>query len=62
MEEEVIIPEEPVNYNMRYILNNDGFIYHASFGAEISCNLGTCTEYTGEIPEGYSGIITSSSI
>lgn len=41
---------------MRYILNNSGYIYDVSFGADISCDLGTCTEYTGEIPSGYSTI------
>lgn len=41
---------------MRYILNEDGYIYDISFGAEISCNLGECTEYTGQIPEGYETI------
>ena len=42
---------------MRYILNNSGYIYDVSFGAEISCDLGTCAEYTGEIPNGYSSIV-----
>lgn len=41
---------------MRYILNNDGYIFDVSFGAEISCSLGDCTEYTGAIPEGYSSL------
>lgn len=41
---------------MRYILNSSGYIYDVSFGAEISCNLGDCIEYTGEIPYGYSTI------
>lgn len=55
MEEEIIIPEEETfNYNsMRYILNSDGYVCHVSFGAEISCSLGNCTEYKGDIPEGY---------
>ena len=38
---------------MRYILNNSGYIFHVSFGANISCSLGNCTEYTGEIPADY---------
>ena len=41
---------------MRYILNRSGYIYNVSFGAEISCSLGNCTEYTGKIPNGYSSI------
>ena len=41
---------------MRYILNNEGYIYDVSFGAEIECDLGTCTEYKGEVPEGYETI------
>ena len=41
---------------MRYILNSEGYIADVSFGAEISCSLGNCTEYTGEIPTGYSTI------
>lgn len=54
-EEEIIIPEEEVfNYkSMRYILNGEGYLYQVSFGAEISCSLGNCTEYIGDIPEGY---------
>ena len=32
---------------MRYILDNEGYMYDVSFGAEISCSLGNCTEYTG---------------
>lgn len=38
---------------MRYILDNEGYIYNVSFGAEISCSLGDCTEYTGEVPADY---------
>lgn len=55
MEEEIIeTEEETFNYNsMRYILNGEGYLYEVSFGAEISCNLGDCTEYTGDVPEGY---------
>lgn len=41
---------------MRYILNSDGYVYDVSFGAEISCSLGNCTEYAGEIPAGYSSL------
>lgn len=38
---------------MRYILNNAGYIYNVSFGADIYCDLGNCRQYTGDIPEGY---------
>ena len=38
---------------MRYILDNEGYVYNVSFGAEISCSLGDCTEYTGEVPADY---------
>lgn len=41
---------------MRYILNDEGYIYNVSFGAEIQCDLGTCTEYKGKVPDGYSSI------
>lgn len=41
---------------MRYILNSEGYIYDVSFGSEIECDLGTCTEYTGQIPTGYETI------
>lgn len=41
---------------MRYILNSGGYICNVSFGADISCDLGNCTEYTGEIPADYETI------
>lgn len=58
MEEEIIIPEEEVfNYgSLRYILDKNGYVCHASLGGLIVCDLGECTEYTGEIPNGYSTI------
>ena len=58
MEEEIITPEEEVfNYNkLRYILDKNGYVCHASLGGLIICDLGECTEYTGEIPNGYSTI------
>lgn len=58
MEEEIITPEEEVfDYNkLRYILDKDGYLFHASFGGLIICDLGECTEYIGDIPEGYSTI------
>lgn len=58
MEEEIITPEEEVfDYNkLRYILDKDGYIFHASFGGLVVCDLGECTEYIGDIPEGYSTI------
>lgn len=58
MEEEIITPEEEVfNYNkLRYILDKSGYVCHASLGALIICDLGECTEYNGDIPNGYSSI------
>lgn len=58
MEEEIITTEEEVFdlKKFRYILDSDGYICHGSFGGLIVCNLGECTEYDGEIPNGYSTI------
>ena len=58
MEEEVIIPEEEVfdYHTLRYILDKDGYVCHASLGGLIICDLGECTEYKGDIPEGYDTI------
>ena len=58
MEEEIIIPEEETfDYNkLRYILDKNGYVCHASLGGLIICDLGECTEYTGEIPNDYSTI------
>lgn len=54
LEEEIIETEEVPNYNkLRYILNNEGYVFNTSFGGLIVCELGECTEYTGEIPDGY---------
>lgn len=41
---------------MRYILNNEGYVETISFTNPIVCN-GSCTEYTGTIPEGYSSLL-----
>lgn len=41
---------------LRYILDEDGYICHASIGGLIVCDLGQCTEYKGTIPEGYETI------
>lgn len=57
MEEEIITPEELFDYKkLRYILDKDGYVYHASLGGLIICDLGECTEYTGEVPNGYETI------
>lgn len=58
MEEEIITPEEEVfNYHtLRYILDKEGYVCHASLGGFIVCNLGECTEYKGEVPDGYETI------
>lgn len=41
---------------MRYILNNEGYIYDISFGADIYCDLGECKQYAGEIPSGFDSL------
>ena len=58
IEEEIITPEEEVfNYQkLRYILDKDGYVCHASLGALIICDLGECTEYSGKVPEKYETI------
>lgn len=45
--------EEEINYNdMRYILDETGYIYEVNWG----CETGECTAYTGTIPEGYESL------
>ncbi len=58
MEEEIITPEEEVfdYHKLRYILDKDGYVCHASLGGFIVCSLGECTEYKGEVPNGYETI------
>lgn len=58
MEEEIIIPEEETfDYKkFRYILDDDGYIFHGSFGGYIKCNFGECTEYNGDVPDYYSSL------
>lgn len=58
MDEEIIIPDEQTfDYSkLRYILDKNGYVCHASLGALVVCDLGECTEYTGEVPNGYSSI------
>ncbi len=54
MDEEIIEIEEVPSYDkLRYILNNEGYVYNVSFGGLIVCEFGECTEYNGEIPDGY---------
>lgn len=38
---------------MRYIANDYGYLLQVSFGAMIECNGRGCTEYTGDVPDGY---------
>lgn len=38
---------------MRYELDTNNYISNVFFG----CNSGTCTEYTGTVPEGYSSLV-----
>lgn len=42
---------------MRYIANGNGYLREVSFGADIYCNGLGCTEYTGEVPEGYNSLV-----
>ena len=41
---------------MRYITNADGYLVSVSFGADVECDWGCCTEYDGDIPAGYSSV------
>ena len=41
---------------MRYIANTNGYLQQVSFGADIACNNQTCTEYAGEVPQGYKSL------
>lgn len=41
---------------MKYITNSSGYLQEVSFGAEISCNGQSCTEYTGTVPAGYASL------
>lgn len=41
---------------MRYIAADTGRLLYVSFGADIACDGQECTEYTGEIPEGYASL------
>lgn len=42
---------------MRYIADENGYLLDVSFGADISCNDKECTEYTGDVPEGYDNLV-----
>lgn len=42
--------------NMRYILDSFGYIEEVTFGGLIQCNDKSCTEYNGEIPDGYESL------
>ena len=41
---------------MRYITDGNGYLREVSFGADIDCDDGTCTEYTGKVPAAYESI------
>lgn len=41
---------------MRYITDSRGYLKEVSFGADIYCNGLRCTEYTGDVPAGYSSL------
>lgn len=41
---------------MKYILDNNNYIEEVVFGASVECNNKSCTEYTGNIPTGYTSL------
>lgn len=41
---------------MRYITNADNCLVSVSFGADIECDWGYCTEYDGAVPSGYTSL------
>ena len=41
---------------MRYVTNADDYLVAVSFGADIECEWGYCTEYEGEVPDKYSSL------
>ena len=41
---------------MRYITDGNGYLREVSFGADIDCDDGTCTEYTGTVPAAYESV------
>lgn len=49
---------EEINYDiMRYILDNEGYVEEVAFGGDVVRDGKTCTEYTGNIPEGYENLL-----
>ena len=41
---------------MRYITNADNYIVTVSFGGDVECDWGYCTEYEGSVPTGYTSL------
>lgn len=41
---------------MRYITNADNYIVTVSFGGDVECEHGVCTEYEGSVPTGYTSL------
>lgn len=41
---------------MRYVTNADGYLVTVSFGGEVECDWGICTEYEGSVPTGYTSL------
>lgn len=41
---------------MRYITNAEGYLVTVSFGADVACVHGVCTEYEGGVPAGYASL------
>ena len=49
---------EEINYDiMRYILDSEGYVEEVAFGGDVVRDGKTCTEYTGNIPEGYENLL-----
>lgn len=41
---------------MRYITNADNYLVTVSFGGDVECDWGYCTEYEGRVPTGYTSL------
>jgi hypothetical protein len=41
---------------MRYVTNADDYLVAVSFGADVECQWGICTQYEGEVPDKYSSL------
>lgn len=41
---------------MHYIVNANNYIVTVTFGGDVECDWGGCTEYTGSVPTGYTSL------